>query len=160
MIAGLPNCPSAVPKLTLLALAVTAGAGSCSTPHRSSSRMVVRRATPEDSGAIATIHVRSWQAAYQGVVPARVLASMSVDQREGIWRQRLEQGMPGTWVIEEHRAVLGWISAGPSRDTDALSSTSELWAINAVPTRLPSAIRSPLGDTRDQTAVHYSRSIM
>ena len=32
---------------------------------------------------IATIHVRSWQAAYQGVVPAKFLASMSVGQREG-----------------------------------------------------------------------------
>ena len=49
---------------------------------RTSIRMVVRHATPEDSRAIATIHVLSWQAAYQGVVPAQFLASMSVDQRE------------------------------------------------------------------------------
>ena len=95
--------------------------------------MVVRHATPEDSRAIATIHVLSWQAAYQGVVPAQFLASMSVDQRERIWRQRLEQGAPGTWVIEEHSEVLGWISAGPSRDAGALSSTSELWAIYVDP---------------------------
>jgi len=95
--------------------------------------MVFRRATTADSLVIATIHVRSWQTAYQGIVPAQFLASMSVGQREGIWRQRLEQDTPGTWVIEEHGAVLGWISAGPSRDTDALASTSELWAIYVDP---------------------------
>ena len=33
--------------------------------------MVVRHATPEDSRAVAAIHVRSWQAAYQGIVPAQ-----------------------------------------------------------------------------------------
>jgi len=95
--------------------------------------MVVRPATPEDSRAIATIHVLSWQAAYQGIVPAQFLASMSIDQREGIWRQRLEHGPPSTWVMEEHGAVLGWISAGPSRDAGALSSTGELWAIYVDP---------------------------
>ena len=95
--------------------------------------MVTRRAIPEDSRAIATIHVLAWQAAYQGVVPAQFLASLSVDQREGIWRQTLEQHASGTWVTEEHGIVLGWISAGPSRDTEAPSSTSELWAIYVDP---------------------------
>jgi ribosomal protein S18 acetylase RimI-like enzyme len=95
--------------------------------------MVVRHATLEDAKAIATIHVLSWQAAYKGIVPAGFLAAMSVDQREGMWRQRLEHGAPGTWVLEEHGGVLGWISVGPSRDADALSSTSELWAIYVDP---------------------------
>jgi ribosomal protein S18 acetylase RimI-like enzyme len=95
--------------------------------------MRVRHATPEDSRAIATIHVRSWQAAYQGIVPAQFLASLSIDQREGMWRQRLEQGATGTWVTEEEGDVLGWISAGPSRDADAVSSTSEVWAIYVDP---------------------------
>jgi len=108
--------------------------------------MVVRHATPEDSRAIATIHVRSWQAAYQGVVPAQFLASMSVDQRERIWGQRLEQGATGTWVIEEHGEVLGWISAGPSRDTDALSSTSELRAIYVDPTHWRRGVGQRLWD--------------
>ena len=56
--------------------------------------MVVRHATPEDSRAIDTIHASAWQAAYQGVVPAQFLDSMSVDQREGVWRQKLELHPP------------------------------------------------------------------
>jgi ribosomal protein S18 acetylase RimI-like enzyme len=58
---------------------------------------------------------------------------MSVDQGEGIWRQTLEQGAPDTWVIEEHDAVLGWMTAGSSRDPGSRSSTSELWAIYVDP---------------------------
>jgi ribosomal protein S18 acetylase RimI-like enzyme len=95
--------------------------------------MVIRPATPDDSRAIATIHVLAWQARYQGVVPAQFLAALSVEQRERMWRQKLEQGAPDTWVMEEHGAVLGWINAGASRDPDALPSTSELWAIYVDP---------------------------
>ena len=95
--------------------------------------MVVRRATLEDSGAIAEIHVRSWQAAYRDIVPAAFLDSLSVAQRERGWRQILARDTSGTSVVEERGEVLGWVSAGPSRDADALSSTSELWAIYVAP---------------------------
>ena len=44
-----------------------------------------------------------------------------------------QHGAHGTWVVEEYSGVLGWISAGPSRDIDALSSTSEVWAIYVDP---------------------------
>jgi len=95
--------------------------------------MVVRRATAEDSGAIAEIHVRSWQAAYRGIVPPEFLDSLSVEQRQRVWRQRLEGGTSVTLVLEEQDKVLGWVSAGPSRDSDALSPTSELVAIYVAP---------------------------
>jgi ribosomal protein S18 acetylase RimI-like enzyme len=95
--------------------------------------MVVRRATIEDSGAIAEIHVRSWQAAYRDIVPPAFLDSLSVEQRERGWRQRLERDTSGTSVLEERGEVLGWVNAGPSRDADALSSTGELWAIYVAP---------------------------
>jgi ribosomal protein S18 acetylase RimI-like enzyme len=95
--------------------------------------MVVRRATVEDSGAIAEIHVRSWQAAYRGIVPPEFLDSLSVEQRQRVWRQKLEGGTSVTLVLEEQDEVLGWVSAGPSRDSDALSSTSELAAIYVAP---------------------------
>jgi ribosomal protein S18 acetylase RimI-like enzyme len=95
--------------------------------------MVVREARPEDSGAIATIHVQAWRAAYQGIVPAQFLEALSVQQREDVWRQRLERDARSTWVVEQHAQVLGWSSVGPSRDADAVPSTSELWAIYVDP---------------------------
>ena len=95
--------------------------------------MIVRPARLEDATAIATIHVHSWQVAYQGIVPAALLDSLSVEQREGVWRQNLERGTPDTWVAEEGGRILGWISAARSRDSDAVPSTSEVWAIYVDP---------------------------
>jgi ribosomal protein S18 acetylase RimI-like enzyme len=95
--------------------------------------MIVRPAILEDSRAIAEIHVRSWQAAYRDIVPPAFLDSLSIEQRERGWRQRLERDTSGTSVLEERGEVLGWVSAGPSRDADARSSTSELWAIYVAP---------------------------
>jgi ribosomal protein S18 acetylase RimI-like enzyme len=94
--------------------------------------MIVRQARLEDARAIAAIHVHAWQMAYQGIVPSAFLGSLSVEQREGVWRQNLEQGTSETLVAED-RQVLGWISAAGSRDPDALPTTGEVWAIYVDP---------------------------
>jgi hypothetical protein len=44
--------------------------------------MITRDAELRDAGGIAKVHVRSWQAAYAGIVPDEDLAQLSVDQRE------------------------------------------------------------------------------
>jgi ribosomal protein S18 acetylase RimI-like enzyme len=95
--------------------------------------MTVRRARLEDAKAIAAIHVHAWQVAYQGIVPSECLISLSVEQREAAWRQNIERQVSETWVAEEGARVLGWISAARSRDSDALSTTGEVWAIYVDP---------------------------
>lgn len=95
--------------------------------------MIVRRAILEDSKAIAAIHVHSWQAAYQGIIPDEFLRALSVDQREGVWREILKGGASDTWVLEVQGEILGWASLGRSRDSDAPASTGELWAIYVDP---------------------------
>ena len=49
----------------------------------------VRAATPADAAAIAGVHVRSWQAAYRGIVPDEVLDGLSLPDREQRWRSIL-----------------------------------------------------------------------
>ena len=49
----------------------------------------VRDATPDDAHAIATVHVRSWRAAYRGLLPDDVLAGLSVPDLEQLWLDRL-----------------------------------------------------------------------
>jgi ribosomal protein S18 acetylase RimI-like enzyme len=95
--------------------------------------MVVRRAELDDAKAIATIHVHAWQAAYQGIVPSAVLDSLSVAQREARWRQDLERRTSETWVADDDDHVVGWVSAGRSRDADVLPTTAEVWAIYVNP---------------------------
>ncbi|MFB7452384.1 GNAT family N-acetyltransferase [Streptomyces sp. NPDC056194] len=51
--------------------------------------MPIREALPEDAAALAAAHVRSWRAAYRGLVPAPYLDALDVDERAGVWRSRL-----------------------------------------------------------------------
>jgi len=74
---------------------------------------------PEDAGAIAAIHVHSWQQAYRGIVPEAFLNTLSVDERETSWQRNLKQPTADTWVAEELGKVLGWVSAARSRDSAA-----------------------------------------
>jgi ribosomal protein S18 acetylase RimI-like enzyme len=95
--------------------------------------MTMRNARPDDAKAIATIHVRAWQVAYQGIVPSSYLGELSIDQREQGWRQRLERGAATVLLAEENDQTLGWISVGKSRDADAVSTTGELYALYVAP---------------------------
>jgi ribosomal protein S18 acetylase RimI-like enzyme len=97
------------------------------------STLVIRRGVPADAHAIAVIHVRSWQAAYKGIVPDAFLNSLSVDRRESVWQDNLERGASDVWVAEELGAVVGWISLSRSRDPDATPLTGEIWAIYVDP---------------------------
>ena len=47
--------------------------------------MQVRRATAHDARAVATVHVRSWQSTYKGLLPDDYLAGLSIDQSESVW---------------------------------------------------------------------------
>jgi ribosomal protein S18 acetylase RimI-like enzyme len=89
---------------------------------------MVRLAMGEDAETIATIHVHTWQTAYEGVVPAQFLAALSIQERANMWR---------TIISEHHGIVLlavtlhgevGFISFGPSRDEDG-TERAEIYAI-------------------------------
>lgn len=97
--------------------------------------MVIRRATVDDALAVATIHVRAWQAAYKGIVPPAFLESLSVEDREARWRKNLTEGASAMYVAEEANGVVGWASVGGCRDPDATPATGELWAIYVAPSR-------------------------
>lgn len=56
-------------------------------PYRVSVR--TRRAISDDAPRIAEIHVRSWQAAYRGILSDELLDDLSVSEREGSWRALL-----------------------------------------------------------------------
>jgi ribosomal protein S18 acetylase RimI-like enzyme len=91
--------------------------------------MIIRSARRDDALPIATIHVRSWQVAYRGVVPDEFLDAMSIEERHLRWQQILEVGQSATWIAEEGDIALGWISAGANRDSDSTQSSGEIWAV-------------------------------
>lgn len=98
--------------------------------------MEVRDAIIDDARRIAEVHVRSWQAAYRGQLPDDYLASLSVDQRESVWREILGTSAwpaSGALVVTRDANVVGFAHLGPSRDADSLPLTGELTAIYLAP---------------------------
>ena len=84
-----------------------------------SSPVKVRQATVDDAHGIARVHVLAWREAYEGRMPADVLAALDVDRSARGWADILTDGRTRAFVAERHGEVIGWATAGPGRDDDA-----------------------------------------
>lgn len=82
--------------------------------------MEVRPATAADAPAIATIHVRSWQAAYRGLLPQDYLDSLDPRHGVGHWTETLAATRwPATgMLVLVDDAVLGFAGLGATGDDD------------------------------------------
>src|SRR5436853_6946558 len=87
----------------------------------------------EDARQVAEIHVTTWQSAYQGVLSAECLASLSVDEREAMWRESIVKGVPELFVAKVEGGMVGWVAFGPCRDEGSLPDCAEVWAIYVAP---------------------------
>jgi ribosomal protein S18 acetylase RimI-like enzyme len=96
--------------------------------------MNIRPANEDDAQAIATVHVRSWQTAYRGVVPDSYLDSLSIEKRTTFWRGFLQEpSRPEIWAADADPPIIGWATVSQSRDKDAPPRTGELNAIYVLP---------------------------
>lgn len=75
------------------------------------------------------MHVASWQDAYRGILPAHYLASLSVDERESMWRRMIEQQQGRLLVVCIADEIIGFVAFGAARDEDAPADRAEIWAI-------------------------------
>ena len=83
--------------------------------------MGVRRATPQDARSIAEVHVRSWQAAYQGLIPQEYLDALDPARQLEARAKRIRDmdWTKGGCLIAEHgNRVIGFVHYGPTRDND------------------------------------------
>jgi GNAT superfamily N-acetyltransferase len=89
----------------------------------------IRPATKADALAIATVHVRSWQAAYRGLLPQDHLDGLDPDQSRVQWESTLEATAwpsTGTLVLVDEdispvaatETIIGFAGLGPTRDHD------------------------------------------
>ena len=95
---------------------------------------MLRPATIQDAQPIAEIHVASWQAAYDGLLPDSFLRRLSLDRRLQMWSSILAEATPGTWVVEEDGRLWGFVNFGPCRDKDLnREKVGEIYAIYLSP---------------------------
>jgi ribosomal protein S18 acetylase RimI-like enzyme len=88
----------------------------------------VRPARPEDAAAVAEVHVRTWQAAYEHVFGAERLAAIDPTRRRTLAERAIASG--NVVVAEQDGKVVGFVSVGPSTDVDG---EGELFAIYLLP---------------------------
>ncbi|MEU4519650.1 GNAT family N-acetyltransferase [Amycolatopsis sp. NPDC024027] len=79
-----------------------------------------------DAPAIGEIHVRSWQAAYAGLIPEDFLARLSASSRAASWARRIGEGSGQVLVIEDDGVIAGFAAFGPGR-LYALYLLPEFW---------------------------------
>jgi GNAT superfamily N-acetyltransferase len=90
---------------------------------------MIRPARPEDAAAVAEVHVRTWQAAYEHVFGAERLAAIDTPERRERWERWLGEG-ERVWVADDGGRAVGFAWVGDSRDPDA---GGELFAIYVLP---------------------------
>ena len=99
--------------------------------------MDIRPARMTDVAEIAAVHVRSWQAAYRGLLPQAYLDGLDPGQRTGQWERVLstaDWSRGGTLVADAGERLSGFVSYGPARDDDADSGQAgEIYAIYLLP---------------------------
>ncbi|MBO3663445.1 GNAT family N-acetyltransferase [Microbacterium stercoris] len=109
--------------------------------------ILIRRAEPDDAPGLGEVHVRTWQIAYEKLIPQAVLDSLDIVARAARWRTTLEDPRnPGrTWVALEGKKLIGFASSGPARGDDA-PHPLELWALYVHPNRHGSGAGALLAD--------------
>ncbi|MEU0789323.1 GNAT family N-acetyltransferase [Amycolatopsis sp. NPDC005961] len=87
--------------------------------------MTIRDATVADAQAIGEVHVASWQAAYEGLIPADFLAGLSAEPRAAAWARQIRDG-GRVLVAEDDGVVAGFAAFGPGQ-LYALYLLPEFW---------------------------------
>jgi GNAT superfamily N-acetyltransferase len=110
-------------------------AGPCSLVAMAESAMavLVRQADVADAGAIASSHVRSWQAGYEGLIRGDFLRGLDMDlpQRTTRWQTQIIGARDEDRFVlvgEIDGEVAGWLTGGACRDN--ASGGSELGEVH------------------------------
>jgi GNAT superfamily N-acetyltransferase len=85
-----------------------------------------------DAASIAKVHIKTWQTAYRGQLPAAYLNELEQElpQRTAFWRTHIATPPEHTetWVAEETSRVVGFMALGPARNVEG-KATGEVYAI-------------------------------
>lgn len=94
-------------------------------------KALIRPATMDDVAGVAEVRVRTWQAAYAGLMPADFLESMSVERSTRTLTDRFANLGPTVALLVADRdgEIVGFVNCGPSLGADAPPDRGEIYAI-------------------------------
>jgi ribosomal protein S18 acetylase RimI-like enzyme len=98
----------------------------------------VRDARPDDALAIAVVHIRSWQAAYRGLLPDEYLDALRVEERAARYTFGANDQQT-ILAVEDDATISAFATFGASRDYDA-AGAGELHALYVDPPRWDAGI--------------------
>lgn len=110
------------------------------------------RFAPADVRGIAQVHVRAWQQAYAGIVPAHYLDALDVGTRATQLARRFgpdaaADTVPTLIATGSDGTVLGFVNAGPYRDLDGPAGGAgwgQIYSIYVHPDRWGAGVGSTL----------------
>jgi GNAT superfamily N-acetyltransferase len=83
--------------------------------------VVIRRAKPEDAGALATVKLASWRATYAAFVEKSVLDNLSFETNEARFWEFAQRDDLGVFAAEDDAmGIVGYTVVGPSQVEDPL----------------------------------------
>lgn len=93
----------------------------------------VREARPEDAAEVAGVHIRSWQAAYRGLLSDEYLDGLRAEDRMARYTfGSADPDAPLTMVATDGGVIGGFVTTGRSRDTD-VAHRGEVFALYVDP---------------------------
>lgn len=106
--------------------------------------MILRSAEPKDAKAVAGVHVRSWQAAYRGLIPDEYLDRIRTEERASRYDfSHADPSKPHTTVAVEGGEICGFVTIAPARDA-GMNGFGELTALYVDPGRWKQGIGNGL----------------
>lgn len=117
--------------------------------------MQIRPARPDDADGVARVQVRTWRAAYAGVLAQESLDGLDVGQTAGRWRDLLGQQATGDGaggqclVALDGERLVAFVAFGPGHDEDTPGAAC-VYAIYVEPSRA----RRGVGGQLLQRATH------
>lgn len=98
----------------------------------------IRSARVSDAAAIARVHIRSWQVAYQGQLADTFLDGLDaeIDERTSRWETLIGAARSRRWVqlvAQDGGTVVGFVTFGPSEDEPVDQTIGQVYAIYVDP---------------------------
>jgi GNAT superfamily N-acetyltransferase len=124
--------------------------------------MPIRPAEPADALAVARVHVRSWQAAYRGLIADVYLDGLRSEERAAHYDfSHVDSAKPHTQVAIQDGRIVGFATTLPARDADC-AGAGELAALYVDPENWGQGVGAALmGAARDHLAgAGFERAVL